>query len=67
MPWKLSNLPGGEDFERENAPVEQATAAPGEKRDVSPDCDALSAFGEVNCTLPVGHDGPHRFEWTDGE
>jgi hypothetical protein len=29
MAWKLSNLPGGKDFE-----VEQATAAPGEKRNV---------------------------------
>jgi hypothetical protein len=32
MGWKLSNLPGGADFE---GPVEQATAAPGEKRNVS--------------------------------
>jgi hypothetical protein len=37
MAWKLSNLPGGEDFEAASAddPVEQATAAPGEKRNVS--------------------------------
>jgi hypothetical protein len=41
MAWKLSNLPGGEDFEAASAdyPVEQATAAPGEKRDLGFDID----------------------------
>lgn len=48
--------------------MEQATAAPGEKRDLPERvCDALGCFGEVNCELPEGHDGPHRYEWVDGE
>ncbi len=58
MGWKLSNLPGGEDFEK---PVEQATAAPGEKRAVAL-CHAGSSQGH-GCQKPLGHTGPHRYEW----
>ncbi len=65
MAWKLSNLPGGKDF-----PVEQATAAPGEQRNVErpievgdrveiPDC------GWFVCTA-AGPDG-YEFKRVDGE
>lgn len=55
MGWKLSNLPNGrDDYE---PPVEQATAAPGEKRNVSINpcdkCGSLSIHVElVETTRP---------------
>ncbi len=51
MAWKLSNLPGGKDF-----PVEQATAAPGEKRDLGHFYEKYRGVGPVRMT---------RAEWLE--
>jgi len=60
--------------------VEQATAAPGEKRLVLGNfapgyvvyfCETsvqlIGEEGSYHCALTHGHDGPHRFEYADGE
>jgi hypothetical protein len=45
--------------------VEQATANPGEKRDLS-ECRAHLDGATVVCSLPAGHEGRHWtiVEWT---
>jgi hypothetical protein len=48
--------------------VEQATAAPGEKRDLPPEkrCGVGASRGHP-CVKQFGHIGPHAYEWSDGE
>lgn len=55
MAWKTENIPA---HARGDRPVEQATAAPGEKRNVRR-CRYLSVYTDQQCALPMGHDGPH--------